>query len=188
MTCYKPGGCGPYEPLSCGECPASKPEYLNSTTGLPAKEESKVEKPRLAVVLGVEVGEEFTFHYPYRTYDRVCVNSDGILRERNTITGAVHRLGSNAVCWLINHPESIMRTPRLTEPEIAIMRALGATLVIRDKTNTSTVLLFKEEPKAAATDACDIPDASDPIPEEAPLAIIDCQLFPSLAPGSGARL
>lgn len=29
MTCYRKGGCGPYEMLSCGECPASKPEYLN---------------------------------------------------------------------------------------------------------------------------------------------------------------
>lgn len=29
MTCYrKGGGCGPYEMLSCGECPASKPDYL----------------------------------------------------------------------------------------------------------------------------------------------------------------
>ena len=28
MTCYRNGGCGPYEMLPCGECPASKPEYL----------------------------------------------------------------------------------------------------------------------------------------------------------------
>lgn len=28
MTCYRQGGgCGPYEMSSCGECPASKPEY-----------------------------------------------------------------------------------------------------------------------------------------------------------------
>lgn len=27
MSCYRPGGCGPYEYLSCYECPASKPEY-----------------------------------------------------------------------------------------------------------------------------------------------------------------
>lgn len=27
--CYRTGGgCGPYEMLSCGECPASKPEYV----------------------------------------------------------------------------------------------------------------------------------------------------------------
>ena len=28
MKCYRQGGCGPYEMLSCNECPASKPEYL----------------------------------------------------------------------------------------------------------------------------------------------------------------
>lgn len=28
MKCYRSGGCGPYEQLSCGECPASKPSYL----------------------------------------------------------------------------------------------------------------------------------------------------------------
>ena len=28
MPCYKSGGCGAYEMLSCNECPASKPEYL----------------------------------------------------------------------------------------------------------------------------------------------------------------
>ena len=29
MKCYrKGGGCGPYEMLSCGDCPASKPEYV----------------------------------------------------------------------------------------------------------------------------------------------------------------
>ena len=28
MTCYRKGGCGPYEMYSCSECPASKREYL----------------------------------------------------------------------------------------------------------------------------------------------------------------
>ena len=27
MSCYRKGGCGPYEMYSCSECPASKPEY-----------------------------------------------------------------------------------------------------------------------------------------------------------------
>lgn len=27
MNCYRNGGCGPYEMLSCSECPASKPDY-----------------------------------------------------------------------------------------------------------------------------------------------------------------
>lgn len=34
MSCYRPGGCGPYEYLSCYECPASKPEYLQKRVTL----------------------------------------------------------------------------------------------------------------------------------------------------------
>lgn len=39
MFCYRDGGCGPYEGLSCAECPASKPEYLNNLppTSVPNK-------------------------------------------------------------------------------------------------------------------------------------------------------
>lgn len=29
MSCYRNGGCGPYEHRSCSDCPASKPEYLH---------------------------------------------------------------------------------------------------------------------------------------------------------------
>ena len=28
MACYRSGGCGPYEMLSCSECPASKGDYI----------------------------------------------------------------------------------------------------------------------------------------------------------------
>ena len=30
MTCYRNGGCGPYEMYSCAECPASKKEYVET--------------------------------------------------------------------------------------------------------------------------------------------------------------
>lgn len=30
MSCYRKGGCGPYEMLSCSECPASKPTYIKA--------------------------------------------------------------------------------------------------------------------------------------------------------------
>lgn len=33
MTCYRSGGCGPYEGRSCTECPASHPEYANRDVG-----------------------------------------------------------------------------------------------------------------------------------------------------------
>lgn len=35
MSCYRKGGCGPYEMRSCSECPASSPEYaLRYSSGL----------------------------------------------------------------------------------------------------------------------------------------------------------
>ena len=30
VACYRNGGCGPYEMLSCSECPASKSDYLQA--------------------------------------------------------------------------------------------------------------------------------------------------------------
>ena len=35
MTCYRKGGCGPYEMRSCNECPASKPEYAQRNQAQP---------------------------------------------------------------------------------------------------------------------------------------------------------
>lgn len=32
MTCYRNGGCGPYEMCACNECPASRPEYADTNT------------------------------------------------------------------------------------------------------------------------------------------------------------
>lgn len=38
MPCFREGGCGPYENLSCSECPASRPEYIK-TYNIPTIEE-----------------------------------------------------------------------------------------------------------------------------------------------------
>lgn len=32
ITCYRNGGCGPYEMYSCYECPASKSDYMQVKT------------------------------------------------------------------------------------------------------------------------------------------------------------
>lgn len=40
MACYRSGGCGPYEMLSCSECPASKPEYLKKNVCANQKKET----------------------------------------------------------------------------------------------------------------------------------------------------
>lgn len=46
MACYRKGGCGPYEMLSCGECPASNPNYLSKkrTTSSASKEKPTGQK------------------------------------------------------------------------------------------------------------------------------------------------
>jgi len=31
MACYRSGGCGPYEMLSCSDCPASKKSYIKKS-------------------------------------------------------------------------------------------------------------------------------------------------------------
>lgn len=46
MACYRNGGCGPYEHLSCSECPASKPEYLTKSAVKDVSKEK--ESPRTA--------------------------------------------------------------------------------------------------------------------------------------------
>lgn len=38
MKCYRQGGCGPYEQLSCSECPASKPTFTYKGSGASTKE------------------------------------------------------------------------------------------------------------------------------------------------------
>lgn len=42
MACYRDGGCGPYEHLSCSECQASRPEYLTKPAekSVPKEEEN----------------------------------------------------------------------------------------------------------------------------------------------------
>lgn len=48
MRCYRSGGCGPYEYLSCTECPASKPSYLDRNKKQEEPKEQKREKPERA--------------------------------------------------------------------------------------------------------------------------------------------
>lgn len=41
MTCYRSGGCGPYEMYSCAECPARKHEYILKNTPQKQIQDSK---------------------------------------------------------------------------------------------------------------------------------------------------
>ncbi len=107
-----------------------------------APKANTADKPRLAEVLGVEVGERF------RVGDVGCdfwIEADGWPRSELFDRNASAKWVVNA----INHPESIIRLPLLTEPEIAIMRAMGAKWVSRDK-NGTCANLWESEPHLTA--------------------------------------
>ena len=151
MQCYRDGGCGPYEGLSCTECKASKPDYKQRKMAKQQKdmaefidsklakkeeantanaveehtkthekrtraientrvqsEEANMDKPRICEVLGVEVGEVFTADTPYGQFKRCVVDEEG----------QILNTGINVLCYIINHPDRIIRKPRFTQQEV----------------------------------------------------------------------
>lgn len=100
-------------------------------------------KPRLAEVLGVEVGEVFYISdYPV-DYGPVAVESGGKLRRVHGDGGCGNKVGANTLYHLINQPECLSRRPRWTEQEVkdakAIQRILPEAQDIERITETLTV-------------------------------------------------
>lgn len=92
---------------------------------LKIKEEANMDKPRICEILGVEVGEPFSIDGYPTDYGMVQVCEDGKIRRRcpdeiREVTGLEvgHKIGSNALYYLINHPDRIIRKPRWTEQEV----------------------------------------------------------------------
>ncbi len=107
--------------------------------------EKTMDKPRLCEVLGVDVGERFKVRDD--VHEKILgpffVRGDGYLVGPS----AVHSLDAcYALIEAINHPEKIVREPRLTDTERDICRLLGAKWVSRD-TDSSQVYLWKTEPE-----------------------------------------
>lgn len=77
MTCYRDGGCGPYEMYSCNECPASKPEFLKkklhmkTDAGLKARaiESAKARVKRAKEYLASSTGNTKTLEKKQRTVE-----------------------------------------------------------------------------------------------------------------------
>lgn len=172
MKCYRNGGCGPYEQLSCGECPASKPEYKSGDD----EGKTKQDKPRLAYVLGLITGQSFGIRHPgtKEMVSGLSINEDGYLCK----DGDVAHNSVGWLCYAINHPESIIRAPRLTEKELAICKAVGAKWVSRDK-GVLVVELWRERPEmeGGVTKPTFVADT------DCWVADVDCNLFPSVKPG-----
>lgn len=95
-------------------------------------EEANVDKPRICEVLGVEVGEPFSIDGYPTDYGMVQVCEDGKIRR--VISSAEfpfaqdgevgHKIGSNALYYLLNHPERIIRKPCWTEQDVKGAKAI----------------------------------------------------------------
>lgn len=113
-----------HEPLTAAQ-QKDMAEFIDST--LAEKEEANMGKPRVAQVLGVEVGEVFTADTPYGQFKRCVVDEEG----------QILNTGINVLCYIINHPDRIIRKPRWTEQEVedakAIKRVLKATGIRRNR-------------------------------------------------------
>lgn len=87
---------------------------------------SENKKPRLAEVLGVEVGEKFRIaDYPV-DYGDVAVCTDGKVRRARSNLPLEHgdKIGANALYHIINQPACIKRRPRWTEQDVEIAKAI----------------------------------------------------------------
>lgn len=105
---------------------AIESDRVNSV-GIEAIKEANMDKPRICEVLGVEVGEVFTADTPYGQFKRCVVDEEG----------QILNTGINVLCYIINHPDRIIRKPRWTEQEVedakAIKRVLKATGIRRNR-------------------------------------------------------
>ena len=92
-------------------------------------------KPRIAQVLGVEVGEEFTYDFGANQVNRGAfkIGADG---KRYYKTGDLWNpcYNEDDLAVIINHPDRIIRKPRWTEQEVedakAVRRVFGRDGVI----------------------------------------------------------
>lgn len=89
--------------------------------------ETKQDKPRICEVLGVEVGERFDVKGDY-CYTGLQVLENGIVRRVHPDGSLGNKLGTRAICYLINHPECIVRRKQFTEQEIEDAKAIKRLL------------------------------------------------------------
>lgn len=82
-------------------------------------------KPRIAQVLGVEVGEEFTYDFGANQVNRGTfkIGADG---KRYYKTGDLWSpcYNEDDLAVIINHPDRIIRKPRWTEQEVERAKAI----------------------------------------------------------------
>ena len=127
-------------------------------------------KPRIAQVLGVEVGEEFTYDFGANQVNRGAfkIGADG---KRYYKTGDLWNpcYNEDDLAVIINHPDRIIRKPRWTEQEVERAKAIK--------------VLY---PEAESLDECD-PQVKV-LNTKFVIATLDTALFPSLRLGESVTL
>nr|DAV91286.1 MAG TPA: hypothetical protein [Caudoviricetes sp.] len=80
-----------------------------------AIKEANMDKPRIAQVLGVEVGEDVKYRHTDGSEENLCVCEDG----RVIISSLSCKITATSVLInAINHPDRIIRKPRWTQQEV----------------------------------------------------------------------
>ena len=91
-----------------------------SRNSVAKKEEDNMNKPRICEVLGMEVNQNFQFNdFPFDEVKSYFIGTDGEIR--NVHGGEV---ASSELCYIINHPDCIIRETRWTEQEVERAKAI----------------------------------------------------------------
>lgn len=91
-----------------------------SRNSVAKKEEANMNKPRICEVLGMEVNQNFQFNdFLFDEVKSYFIGTDGEIR--NVHGGEV---ASSELCYIINHPDCIIREPRWTEQEVERAKAI----------------------------------------------------------------
>lgn len=128
---------------------------------------NKPARPRLAELLGVEVDEVFTYNRR-----RFFIDKKGVVRLKDVYPH--HLLDGAFVYEMIEQPENIIKSNRLTDAELTICKSMGAKYVSKNADGHS-VELWEEKPEIDIHNFYSIPKGDS-------IASIEDRLFPSVKP------
>lgn len=131
------------------------------------KEEANMDKPIICEVLGVEIGEVWTFGGDPTKF-RICADGH---REYYHSGRWQEGCAEFNLCDAINHPDRIIRKPRWTEQEVELAKAVKK--------------LFPEASDLARMNACALALSND---HGGHITNINSDLFPSLPCGLSVKL
>lgn len=131
------------------------------------KEEANMDKPIICEVLGVEIGEVWTFGGDPTKF-RICADGH---REYYHSGRWQEGCAEFNLCDAINHPDRIIRKPRWTQQEVELAKAAKK--------------LFPEASDLARMNACALALSND---HGGHIANINSDLFPSLPLGLCVKL